>query len=304
MSVKTLIRFENFTKHYKGKTQPAVDKLNLEIYEGEIFGYLGPNGAGKTTTLKAIFGFIHFNGGDIWLYDERLPQASLNRYIGYLPEKVAFPKYLTAKEVLMYYGGLSGISAKELTSNIPRVLAMVGIPDVANIPIEQFSKGMTQRLGIAQSLLHDPKILFWDEPDSGLDPLGQVEMRQLIIDLRGQGKTIFLSTHILAEMEKVCDRISIMKNGRLVSVRSMCELLATNKTYKLKFNTVSDNLKENLGRIGWIMGVDGGEITIAIADESKLSQLPELLQKSGCTMLSLSPVRQTLEDIFLEAIRE
>lgn len=300
MNQKTALKFDDFTKRYRNSGQPAVDSLNLEIFEGEIFGYLGPNGAGKTTTIKTLLGLISITNGCIWLFGEKMPCPALHKYLGYLPEKISFPVYLTAIEILTYYGRLSGLTNLTINERIPQILSLVKLSEVANKKVGEYSKGMMQRLGIAQSLLHNPKILFWDEPDSGLDPLGQIEIRQVMLDLKSQGKTIFLSSHILSEMERVCDRIAIVKKGKLVVQGRVEELLSSSKSYSLKVNTVTPKLKEELTRLGTVKSTAESEIILEITDENKLSILPEIIQKSNCIMLSLTPIKRSLEDIFIE----
>ncbi|MBN1621150.1 MAG: ABC transporter ATP-binding protein [Endomicrobiales bacterium] len=221
------IQTSNLTKIYKRKhlwntyTTRGVEDLSLDINEGEIFGLLGLNGSGKTTTIKLILGLLKPTEGGISVFGSSVPSRDTLKYIGYLPEVPYFYRYLTAFEILKFYGNLSGIENTE--EKAEKMLEVVGLGSWRNKRLSEFSKGMVQRVGIAQSLLHDPKILIFDEPVSGLDPLAVQEIRNLIIKLKSQGKTLFLSSHLISEVEKVCDRVGILVKGKLVQTLSQAE---------------------------------------------------------------------------------
>ena len=216
------IRTENLTKIYKRKhlfktvVSRGVEDLGLAIEAGEIFGLLGLNGSGKTTTIKLMLGLLRPTKGGVFILGEPVPTVNTLRKVGFLPEVPYFYKYLTAFEILKFYGELSGID--RLNERVLETLETVGMAEVRNKRLSEFSKGMLQRIGIAQSLLHDPLILIYDEPTSGLDPLAVQEMRNLLLRLKEKGKTIFLSSHMISEVEKVCDRVGILVGGRLVKV--------------------------------------------------------------------------------------
>lgn len=221
------IELSNITKIYRKKhlfhtaRTTGVEHLDLTVNRGELFGLLGLNGSGKTTTIKLILGLLKPTEGTVTVLGEKASSPAVLRQVGYLPESPYFYRYLTAREILTMYGTLSKI--KDLPAAVERMLVQVGLSDVAEKKLAEFSKGMLQRIGIAQSLLHDPAILIYDEPVSGLDPLAMQEMRTLLVELKRQGKTIFLSSHLISEVEKICDRVAILSKGSLVRVMEQKE---------------------------------------------------------------------------------
>ncbi|MFH1367650.1 MAG: ABC transporter ATP-binding protein [Elusimicrobiota bacterium] len=221
------IRTEKLTKIYRrshlGKvhTTVGIENVDLEIKKGEIFGLLGLNGSGKTTTIKLILGLLRPTKGGVFLLGEPAPSIKALKQVGFLPETPYFYRYLTALEILKFYGELSGV--ERVKDKAAQILDFVGLAEVGNKRLGEFSKGMLQRIGIAQSLIHDPGILIYDEPVSGLDPLAMSEMRNLIMKLKSEGKTIFLSSHMISEVEKVCDRVGILVKGELVKVLDQSE---------------------------------------------------------------------------------
>lgn len=222
--MESLLQLSHLTKIYRkshlGKIQTTVGikELSLEISEGEIFGLLGLNGAGKTTTLKLILGLLAPTAGEIHLFGKKLPDQSAIQKIGYLPELPYFPPHFTVQELLRFYGTLSGIPQKEIGTRIEEVTALVKMSKRKEKRIKECSKGMLQRVSLAQALIHDPALLILDEPITGLDPLGLREMREMLLDLNARGKTILFSSHIIAEVEKIARRVGILVNGTLVRV--------------------------------------------------------------------------------------
>src|SRR5919201_6225309 len=200
---------------WRKQSRVALRPLNLRIEEGEIFGYLGPNGAGKTTTLKLLMGLMYPTAGSARILGFEVNDPRVKAQIGFLPEQPYFYDYLTARELLEYYAQLSGVDARSRKPRVESVLDRLGMTDSANVQLRKFSKGMLQRIGIAQAILHDPKVVFLDEPMSGLDPIGRREVRDLIEGLRQDGKTVFFSTHILSDAEALCDRVAILHQGEL-----------------------------------------------------------------------------------------
>jgi ABC-2 type transport system ATP-binding protein len=223
------IVLEGLTKVYKKshlgrvKTTPGVDNISLQVRPGEVFGLLGLNGAGKTTTIKLLLGLLFPTSGSIEVLGHKASDLAARRNIGYLPEVPYFYKYLSAREVLRFYGQLSGLPSSALSVRIEEVLKTVRMSEHAHRPMREYSKGMLQRVGLAQAMLHDPKIMVLDEPVTGLDPLGLKEMRGLIQSLNKAGKTIFFSSHSISEVEKVCHRVGILVKGRLVRVSDQAE---------------------------------------------------------------------------------
>src|SRR5205814_4205846 len=209
---------------WRKKPKRALHPLHLTIEDGEIFGFLGPNGAGKTTTLKMLMGLVFPSGGSARILGMELNDPRMKAQIGFLPEQPYFYDYLTARELLEYYGQLSGVASKERSRKVNEVLERVGLSDAAAAQLRKFSKGMLQRVGIAQAILHDPKVVFFDEPMSGLDPMGRREVRDLIQSLKDEGKTVFFSTHILSDAESLCDRVAVLHKGELRAVGAVSKL--------------------------------------------------------------------------------
>src|SRR5213079_367495 len=203
---------------WRKRPKLALRPLTLSVESGEIFGFLGPNGAGKTTTLKMLMGLVFPTAGTARILGMELDDPRMKAQIGFLPEQPYFYDYLTARELLRYYGQLSGVDSRQLSSSVNAVLEKVGLRDAMNVQLRKFSKGMLQRAGIAQSILHDPRVVFLDEPMSGLDPMGRHEVRNLIEQLKSEGKTVFFSTHILSDAEALCDRVAIIHQGKLRGV--------------------------------------------------------------------------------------
>lgn len=231
MEKPAILTVSNLTKIYRkshlGKVQKTVgvENLNLEIFSGEIFGLLGPNGAGKTTTLKLILGLLFPTQGEIFLFDKKMPDLRAMKKIGYLPELPYFPQHFTVQEMLSYYAKLSELNEGNLEDRLKQVLELVRMVERKNKRIGECSKGMMQRLSLAQALVHDPAFLILDEPITGLDPLGLAEMRDLLLNLNKQGKTILFSSHIIAEVEKIAHRVGILVNGKLVKLLNSAEWL-------------------------------------------------------------------------------
>src|SRR5579885_2214558 len=209
---------------WRKRSKYALRPLHLTIEPGEIFGFLGPNGAGKTTTLKLLMGLVFPTAGTARILGMEINDPRMQAQIGFLPEQPYFYDYLTANELLEYYAQLSGVDARERKRKVVDVLGRVGLQDAAATQLRKFSKGMLQRVGIAQAILHDPKVLFFDEPMSGLDPMGRREVRDLMAELKLQGKTVFFSTHILSDAESLCDRVAIIHLGELRAVGAVAEL--------------------------------------------------------------------------------
>src|ERR1700746_561541 len=226
------IEIDGLTKDYalgfwRKRMRRSLDNLSLRVEDGEIFGFLGPNGAGKTTTLKLLMGLIFPTAGTARIRGKSIDDVDMHREIGYLPEQPYFYDYLTARELLDYYARFFGFAAADRRERVARFLELVGLTAAADVQLRKFSKGMLQRAGIAQAILHDPKVVFLDEPMSGLDPMGRREVRNLIEELKSEGKTVFFSTHILSDAEALCDRVAIIHLGELRRVGAVEELTSS-----------------------------------------------------------------------------
>jgi ABC-2 type transport system ATP-binding protein len=275
--------------------------LTLTVEPGEVFGYLGPNGAGKTTTLKLLMGLIFPSGGSARILGMEIADPRMRSLIGFLPEQPYFYDYLTASELLEYYAQLSGKPGRERTRRVQEALARVGMTQSARTQLRKLSKGMLQRVGIAQAILHDPRVVFLDEPMSGLDPLGRREVRDLIQGLKEEGKTIFFSTHILSDAEALCDRVAILHRGELHGVGTVEELTArTHGKVEILFHGLEAiTLLSALGAECHATG----EMVRAVIAESRQGEALDTLRRQGARLVSLTPVRATLEDYFIERLQ-
>jgi ABC-2 type transport system ATP-binding protein len=287
---------------WKKTLRPALKALDLTVEAGETFGFLGPNGAGKTTTLKLLMGIIFPSGGTASILGAHYLDPQIKTRIGFLPEQPYFYDYLSAPELLDYYATLSGVPAPERKKRIGPVLERVGLSDVRNKQLRKFSKGMLQRVGIAQAIIHDPEVLFLDEPMSGLDPLGRHEVRELIQSLKDEGKTIFFSTHILADAEALCDRVAVIHKGELRGVGVVNDL-RSNVAGK------SEVIWEGAHAIAAVSNVLAeshvtGDTVRAAVQSGDLDSLLEKLRQQRARLVSVMPLHGTLEDYFLSKTRE
>jgi ABC-2 type transport system ATP-binding protein len=286
---------------WRKRPKLALRPLNLKVEEGEVFGFLGPNGAGKTTTLKMLMGLVFPTGGSARILGMELDDPRMKAQIGFLPEQPYFYDYLTARELLHYYGRLSGMPSNNLSSKIDVMLERVGLNASANVQLRKFSKGMLQRVGIAQAILHEPKVIFLDEPMSGLDPMGRHEVRDLMEHLRRDGKTIFFSTHILSDAETVCDRVAILHQGELRSVGKIGEL-TSGMLGKIELvwrgNAVPAAFKNFGGECH-----ERGETVRAVIPEQYQDAALEALGRERLQLVSLTPVRASLEEYYLQKLK-
>jgi ABC-2 type transport system ATP-binding protein len=285
---------------WRKRPRVALRPLSLTVEEGEIFGYLGPNGAGKTTTLKLLMGLVFATRGTARILGMEINDLRVKAQIGYLPEQPYFYDYLTARELLEYYGQLSGVSGKDRKKRVDEVLAVVGMADAASVQLRKFSKGMLQRVGIAQAILHDPKVIFLDEPMSGLDPMGRREVRDLIEGLKRGGKTVFFSTHILSDAEALCDRVAILHQGKLRGVGAVAELTASVHA-KVEIMWQGDLVPAAIKSLA--KECHGTrDMMRAIVGEEDLDRAIDALRAAGLRLISVTPVRTTLEDYFLQKL--
>jgi ABC-2 type transport system ATP-binding protein len=283
------------------KPKVALKPLHLTVEEGEIFGFLGPNGAGKTTTLKMLMGLMYPTGGSALILGKEINDPVMKAQIGFLPEQPYFYDYLTAQELLEYYGRLSGIAARDLSPRVGGMLERVGLRDAANLQLRKFSKGMLQRVGIAQAILHDPKIVFLDEPMSGLDPMGRREVRDLMEELKNEGKTVFFSTHILSDAEALCDRIAIIHMGELRGVGAV-EDLTGNVDSRVELIWIGKTIPAAICALSADCHVVG-ETVRAVVSGSQQDAALDAIRREKLQLVSLTPVRSSLEDYFLSQVQ-
>jgi ABC-2 type transport system ATP-binding protein len=282
----------------------ALDRLTLAVEPGEVFGFLGPNGAGKTTTLKLLMRLVFPTAGGAELLGKPIGDLSVRRRIGYLPEHPYFYDYLTAEELLSYFASLFGYRGAERQRRVDRLLDEVGIAAERRLQLRKFSKGMLQRVGIAQALVNDPELVIFDEPMSGLDPLGRRDVRSLILRLRDRGCTVFFSSHVLSDAEALCSRVAILANGRLVTAGRLAEMIAFQiRGWELVAANVSEPLAAALQpRATRLVKLGDGRVTIELPLEAQPDRILGELSAAGASVVSLNPVRQTLEDFFVQQV--
>ncbi len=282
----------------------ALKDLDLSVEEGEIFGLLGPNGAGKTTTLKILMGIIFPTRGSAKILGRPLGDKWAKANLGFLPENPYFYDYLTGREFLKYYGQLYGIPWRERARRADALLEKVGLRDAANLPLKGYSKGMLQRVGLAQALLNDPRVVILDEPQSGLDPIGRKEIRDLILGLREEGKTVFFSSHILSDAEMVCDRVAILYGGELKNLGKLSDLLSARiKEYEIVVRGIPPAVLEQWRPRADRVLVQKDEAMIIVRRENEAREILSSLQGLGATLVSFNPRRETLEEYFIAQVR-
>ena len=285
---------------WRKRPKRALNPLHLTVEDGEIFGFLGPNGAGKTTTLKLLMGLVFPTAGSARILGRDWTDPDIKAQIGFLPEQPYFYDYLTAHELLDYYGQLSGVPAKNRKQRIDEVLHRVGLDDVTGVQLRKFSKGMLQRAGIAQAILHDPKVVFFDEPMSGLDPMGRREVRELMEQLKQEGKTVFFSTHILSDAEALCDRVAIVNKGELKGVGKVADLTSTVQG-KVDLVWQGTHVPASMKALGAECHVSGDTVRAVIAETQQDAAI-DALRRERLRLISITPVRTSLEQYFVEKL--
>jgi ABC-2 type transport system ATP-binding protein len=286
---------------WRKRPKVALRPLNLTVQEGEVFGFLGPNGAGKTTTLKLLMGLVSPTSGTARILGMEIDDPRVRSQIGFLPEQPYFYDHLTGRELLTYYAQLSGVPEKERSSRVNVILARMGLEGSSDVQLRKFSKGMLQRVGLAQAVLHDPKVVFLDEPMSGLDPMGRREVRELIQELRSQGKTVFFSTHILSDAEALCDRVAVIHQGELTGVGAVADLTSRSKgTVEIVF--CAPKVPAALQPICSETRVSGDMVNAVISQEQQDTVL-DILRRERIRLISLSQVRTSLEEFYVAQLR-
>jgi len=301
------IKTEGLGKVYKSgfKKIKALENLSLSIGGGEVFGFLGPNAAGKTTTIKILTHLTFPTSGSAWVLGEAVGSPDVKHRIGYLPENPSFYPNLTAVELLSFYSQLFGLSGRRCRERIKELLNMVGLEQAGKLSVGSYSKGMLQRIGMAQSLLNDPDLVILDEPLAGVDPVGRKSLRDLILRLKKAGKTVFFSTHILQDVELICDRVGILINGRLVSVGRLADILTEQvESIEITGRDVSRDAFEGLNRIALHLVGDSDKWMVVVKDDAAVDRVWEIVSLGKGKINSIVPRTRTLEDHFIEKMRE
>jgi ABC-2 type transport system ATP-binding protein len=286
------------------KTKRVLHPLDLEVEEGETFGLIGPNGAGKTTTLKLLMGLVFPTGGEARILGRPIGDPEVKRRIGYLPEQPYFYDYLTGRELLNYFGQLFGLSRQERDARSRELLEIVGICEAADVPLRKYSKGMTQRLGIAQALVNRPRLVFLDEPMSGLDPLGRRDMAHLIRHLRDSGVTVFFCSHILSDVEQLCDRVAILNRGKLIEAGRLSAIIDVSvRAVEVVVEGLSPELQDRIAGAFRDLRQQGPRSHISFPDVPTFEKALPVLLTGGAHLVSMNPVKETLEDHFLREVK-
>ncbi len=300
MASDTAIEAQGLSKVFGEKV--AVSDLNLTVYRGEVFGFLGPNGAGKTTSIKMLLGLISPTKGDGKILGEPLGDFRVRSRVGFLPEHFRFHEWLTANEFLHLHADLYARSRIRATQRIEELLERVGLRTHADKRLRQFSKGMLQRIGLAQALLNDPDLVILDEPTSGLDPVGRLLVRDIIKDLRSQGATVFLNSHLLSEVEVTCDRVAFIKQGKVVRVTTLDDLVEQEISLEIRVREFSSTVTSGLGQWGEILELDGNRLTMKVGDKLDLPKINRFLNEQGMEVFAFYPQERTLEEMFIQIV--
>lgn len=291
---------QQLRKVYPGAAQAAVEALDLSVPEGVVFGFLGPNGAGKTTTIGMLLGNVRPSGGTGTVLGKPIGDREARRWVGYLPEKFQFHEFLTAAEFLDLHGRLYGLDAATRKARIPEALERVGLAEKAQTPLKAFSKGMQQRAGLAQAVLHKPKLVILDEPTSALDPLGRRIVRELILSLKAEGTTVLLNSHLLSEVETTCDAIAIVRRGRIVQQGTLAELTAQPASVVIELEGISETQLQVAQGFGHVVQA-GTTLTVAT---DQIAALVASLVGAGAQIRAVTPARQSLEEAFIRLMED
>lgn len=308
-SSESILITEGLTKVFKvgfwGRRVTVLEQLNLEVRRGEVFGFLGPNGAGKTTTIKILMGLIYPTSGRATLFGRPISDHRAKARLGFLPESPYFYDYLTAAEFLRFYGHLFCLNSAQLEERITELLDLVGMSHARHLQLRKFSKGMLQRVGIAQALINDPELVVLDEPMSGLDPVGRKEIRDLILSLKERGKTIFFSSHILHDAELLCDRVAIVMKGRMVACGRVSELIGAEATRSIEIVVEGLSTKgiELLRPLTEKISIHGTEIVAILNSQHEAGPALEIIRTAKANLISLTPHKRTLEEIFIQEVK-
>ena len=299
------IETQNLTKEYPYgflhlKRKTSLENLTMQVEDGEVFGFLGPNGAGKSTTIKLLMGIIFPTAGSAQILGKPVSDVSMHRDIGYLPEQPYFYDYLTAAEVLDYFARFHGFGAAERKERVQKMLRKVGLETAGKIQLRKFSKGMLQRVGLAQAIVHDPKLLILDEPMSGLDPVGRREVRDIILELKNAGKTILFSTHILSDAETLCDRVGVIAGGQLRGVGAPGSIVGV-KSLGMEIIFELTGSAVQVEKVRAKATKSGANYRISVSEAELFAALEEL-RGAGATIISVTQIKPTLEDFFMELV--
>jgi len=303
------LQTHELTKHYRSglfnrKNIVALEKVSLSVEQGEIFGLLGPNGAGKTTFVKLLLSIALPTSGTATVLGHPLGKRALKEHCGYLPENHRYPGFLSAVDTMIFFGRLNGIRDSILREKSNALLELVGLKEWARIKTKKFSKGMLQRLGLAQALINDPKLVFLDEPTDGVDPIGRKEIRDLLLKLKGDGTTIFLNSHLLSEIEMICDRVTILNNGSVVRTGTISELTVQKLAYDIQLSApLSDNVRERLQQSLVHFESRDTLLIVSLRDKAELNAIIDILRTGEIGIESMTQQKTSLEEYFIKLVK-
>lgn len=297
------VNVNNLTKIFKSKqTVKALDNVSLSIGEGEIFGMLGPNGAGKTTMIKILLGIVYPTSGTAEILGENISNYKVRKNIGYLPENHKFPNYLTGEELISYSAKLSGYDIKKASQRITDILQLVKMEKWRKTKIKKYSKGMLQRVGLAQAIVHNPKIIFLDEPTDGVDPIGRKEIRDILLNLKNEGKTIFVNSHLLSEVEMVSDKVAILNEGNLIKFGTVDELTINKHVCEIEIDREISQTLNSLLTNRFNFTYENNKLTLDIENEETINLFIDELRKNSINILSINKKKTSLEDLFINSV--
>ena len=305
-----VLKTDSLSKIFKvgfwGRKVTAVQNLDLEVRRGEVFGFLGPNGAGKTTTLKMLMGLIYPTSGTAWIFGREMGDPLTKARLGFLPESPYFYDYLTSREFLAFYGHLFGLRGAVLGKRIDELLELVGQTHAKYLQLRKFSKGMLQRVGIAQALINDPELVVLDEPMSGLDPIGRKEVRDLILRLKESGKTVLFSSHILHDAEVLCDRVAMILKGSLVACGLVTDLLDQGASHQVELvvDRLSPEGLDHLRPLTDKVVMQGDRMLVVLKSQQQVGGALEIIRAAKASLVSLTPQKGSLEDLFIREVEE
>jgi ABC-2 type transport system ATP-binding protein len=281
----------------------ALHGLDLVVQPGEVFGFLGPNGAGKTTTIKILLGLVRPTSGEARIFGRPAGEPSARRHVGYLPENFRFHDWFTGSALLDFHARLAGVPIDDRRERVPRVLHLVGLEGRGDDRVRAYSKGMTQQIGLAQAIVHEPNLVLLDEPTSALDPVGRREVRDLIRGLRARGMTVFLNSHLLSEVEMVCDRVAIVDRGRVVRSGRLEDLIGGVAELRVMVDRVDEDLRTLLARHGEILDIAETTVTLGVSELAVAAAVAEDVVRRGYRLYGMVPSHQSLEDVFLSLVQ-
>ena len=300
-AIETLDLTKVFRSPWRRRAVRAVDGISLNVGSGTTFGFLGPNGAGKTTFVKMLLSATHSTAGSARIFGRPAQEPEARRPVGYLPENHRFPTYFTGAGMLDFYAALSGMPSRERKRRISEMLALTGIAEWGGFRIGKYSKGMLQRLGLAQALMHKPRLLILDEPSDGVDPVGRIQIREILHALEEQGVTIFINSHLLVEVELFCKEVAILNRGK-VALRGTVKELTAGKGFRLSALNVPDRLVDSLKLLASEVSVRDGAAVFQLPDSELVNQAIDALRAERCAIESIVPTNSTLEEIFVKTV--